>query len=286
MVETVISKAGDFFASVFHTVPPGLIICGLFAFIEGRKYIGDFRHEFVGTLIMICCTFSAGKWVGSNSTPIAWLSHAIGVVTADKVAGGPHVNPAVTMSMFCLGKCGYTEGLVRIAAQIGGGLVAFPLYHNISEFLKLTPFGGPEFDVPSDKDHATEAFLSEFTATICLMFAIYILNWELNFGTYHYWIKQTLTAVAIRALIELFPTAGPAMNPMLATTWAVFGVGDTFEFPGGFQHYFVYWIAPFLGAIVASVLYVVYAGGTVFGKSLPVGPFKKPKATISKKKKN
>lgn len=69
--------------------------------------------------------------------------------------------------------------------------------------------------MPDDADHAIEAFLSEFCATFILMFVIYILNWELNFGQYHYIIKQTLTAVAIRALIECFPTAGPAMNPML-----------------------------------------------------------------------
>jgi hypothetical protein len=31
-------------------------------------------------------------------------------------------------------------------------------------------------------------------------------------------------AISIGALIKFFPTTGPAMNPMLATTWATFGV--------------------------------------------------------------
>jgi hypothetical protein len=92
-------------------------------------------------------------------------------------------------------------------------LIAFPLFHAIAEALKLEPFGGPEFNL-HDNDEAIEAFLSEFVATALLMWAIFILNWELNFGSYHYIIKQTLTAVAIRALIEFFPTAGPAMNPV------------------------------------------------------------------------
>ena len=43
----------------------------------------------------------------------------------------------------------------------------------------------------------------------------------MNFGKFHYWIKQFLTAVAIRALIEAFPTAGPAMNPMVSTLYTV-----------------------------------------------------------------
>lgn len=59
------------------------------------------------------------------------------------------------------------------------------------------------------------AGFSEFVAMVLLMILIYTVNWELNFGKYHYWIKQTLTAIGIRYLIETFPTAGPAINPML-----------------------------------------------------------------------
>lgn len=231
---------------------------------------------------MVGFTFSAGKWVGQNSLPVAWTSHALGVIAADFIGGGPHVNPAVTVAMWSLGKCTYTEGYVRIAGQLAGGLVAFPLYHTASNALKLTAFGGPEFHM-EDHHQAAEAFMSEFMATVLLLLAIYFLNFELNFGKYHYIIKQSLTAVAIRALIEFFPTAGPAMNPMLATAWHVFGVGRTFEYPDGFEHYFVYWMAPFLGALLGTVLYVMYAGGTIFGRRLPVGPFK---STTGKLKKN
>ena len=86
--------------------------------------------------------------------------------------GGQHVNPAVTVSMWALDKCSYTEGFVRIAGQMGGGLVAFPLFHYISEVANLTPFGGPEF---SEDTHA-EAFISEFISSFLLMWAIYIVS--------------------------------------------------------------------------------------------------------------
>ena len=100
----------------------------------------------------------------------------------------------------------------------------------------------------------------------------------MHFGENHYIIKQSLTAFAIRALIEIFPTAGPAMNPMLATAWDVFGVGKSGEFPSGHEHYFVYWVGPCLAALLASVTYVIYAGGTFLGNSVPIGPLKGKKA--------
>ena len=86
--------------------------------------------------------------------------------------GGQHVNPAVTVSMWALNKCSYTEGFVRIAGQMGGGLVAFPLFHHVSEHVGLTPFGGPEFSEGNEID----AFLSELVASFVLMWVIYIVS--------------------------------------------------------------------------------------------------------------
>eukprot|EP00560_Eucampia_antarctica_P010008 CAMPEP_0197828818 /NCGR_PEP_ID=MMETSP1437-20131217/5345_1 /TAXON_ID=49252 ORGANISM="Eucampia antarctica, Strain CCMP1452" /NCGR_SAMPLE_ID=MMETSP1437 /ASSEMBLY_ACC=CAM_ASM_001096 /LENGTH=185 /DNA_ID=CAMNT_0043430213 /DNA_START=1 /DNA_END=558 /DNA_ORIENTATION=- len=180
---------------------------------------------------------------------------------------------------------------------MGGGLLAFPLYRFVSDKLEWNSLGGPEFSI----ENVNEAFLSEFFATILLCFTIYALNWQMNFGKYHYWVKQALTAFAIRFLIEVFPTAGPAMNPMLGTAWAIYASGfsegdnddlimkwsSTGTFPKDIEHYFVYWVAPIIGAVMASYMYVLYAGGTFFGTSLPVGPYKgveSASATSSKEK--
>ena len=73
---------------------------------------------------------------------------------ADFLGGGPHVNPAVTVSMFTLGKCTYTDAFVRISALLGGGLVAFPIFHAVANAMEWEPFGGPEFNMDKD-DYAT-----------------------------------------------------------------------------------------------------------------------------------
>jgi len=257
--------------SLASYIPPGLIVTLPFAFIgDSSKSRVLYLNEFIGTLLMIGFTFSCGKWIGADSIPLNWVSHAIGVIAADKIGGGQHVNPSVSVTMWSLGKCTYEEMLVHIAGAMGGGLVAFPLFKTLSDGMEWTELGGPTYNVEGDEDGSSSA-ASEFFATFLLLIAIFVLNWELNFGKYHYWIKQSLTALAIRFLIQVFPTAGPAMNPMLGTTWLVFASGAYAE---DVKHYFVYWIASIIGGLLAGFCYVAYAGGTFFGEKLAIGPMK------------
>ena len=77
----------------------------------------------------------------------------------------------------------------------------------------------------------------------------------------------------------------------LATAWAVFG-GSSGAFPDDNEHYFVYWVAPFLAALLASVTWCIYSGEYFFGKRVPLGPIKSTtvvpgtKPPSKKKKKN
>jgi len=269
--------------SISEIIPPGLLLTLLVVPISNYKYVQTYIDEFIGTMLMIGFTFSPGKWIFAESLYLAWAVHSLGVIAADKIGGGQHVNPAMSVAMWSLGKCDYTEMYVRIAGAMGGGLVAFPFFKAMTDFLGWTALGGPEFNPDGDEDGSASA-LSEFTATLLLGFLVYIVNWELNFGKHHYWIKQTLTAFGIRALIEFFPTAGPAMNPMLGTTWAVFASGG---FPEDVRHYLVYWVASIMGALASAFLYAVYDGCDFLGRKLPFGPINGPKKVEpTKKKKN
>ena len=280
MIPVFFSLLSSLFQQVYDVTPPGLVICLACGYIGSGRYFSAYRHEFIGTLLMIGFTFSPGKWIGQDALMVAWIAHVCGCVASDWIGGGPHVNPAVTVSMYALGKCSYTEGFVRIMGSMAGGLVAFPLYSVFADKMGLTQLEGPEFNAKDD-EAGVAAGLSEFWAVTLLMIMIYVLNWELNFGKYHYWIKQTLTALGIRYLIETFPLAGPAINPMLGTTWYIFANG---QFPDQIGHYFTYWVCPFAAAVFASCLYAVYAGETVFGQKLPFGPVKGNAAAPSSKK--
>ena len=270
-------------ASVSKYTPPGVVLGFFSAFLAGSKYYGAWVQEFIGTFLMIGLTFSPGKWVGQSSKAVAWSAHAVGVVMADYIGGGPHVNPAVSVSMFSLGKCDYTEMYVRICGSMTAGLLSFPLFLFLTTTVGLEDLGGPAYEAPGNED-GSEGFYNEFLATFLLLVAIYVLNFEVHFGKYHYWIKQPLTALVIRYLIEVFPTTGPSLNPMLGTAWAVFD-SEQVGFPESSVHYLVYWLGPILGGLFASCLYSIYTGGLFFGKKLPFGPIKNdPPASKSSKK--
>lgn len=172
MVAAHVSNLNSLFNDLIDLLPPGIILSLAAGRIEKGKYWNVYVKEFIGTMMMIAFTFSAGKWVGTQSWEFAWAWHVVGVIAADYFGGGQQVNPAVTVSMWALAKIDYTEAFVRIAGQMGGGMISFPLFHIIADTLKMEPFGGPQFN----KGNNAEAAISEFLAMFLLMWAIYIVS--------------------------------------------------------------------------------------------------------------
>lgn len=172
MLTDLVVTLKNIFNDFLSYIPPGFFLSVAAGCVGQRQHWDVYTKEFIGSVLMIGFTFSAGKWIGQNSIEIAWTFHAIGVIAADYFGGGQQVNPAVTLSMWALGKCDYTEAFVRVAGQMGGGLISFPLFHALAETLKWEPLGGPEFNMSADAD----AFLSEYFSTFLLMWAIYIVS--------------------------------------------------------------------------------------------------------------
>jgi hypothetical protein len=75
------------FENLINFFPPGVFMSVAAGCVEHQKYWSAYLREFIGTLLMICFTFSAGKWVGQESLAVAWAFHAIGVIAADYFGG-------------------------------------------------------------------------------------------------------------------------------------------------------------------------------------------------------
>ena len=276
VMKTVVQLLSFYLHDLAGNMPPGLPVCVAAAFVGGGKYFAIFRKEIESTFVMMLLTFQMGNWYlrGPENELAARCLLGLAIVVVDYLNTGGHTNAVVTVGMMCLNKCSYTEGYVRIAGQIAGGLIAFPFFHAVADTLNLHQFGGPVFTVNESDSHATKAFLCEFLSTFWLMLVIYFFSWGVNFGYYHRLIKQSFTAVCILIIISIFRTTGPGMNPTLATSWYVFGVGTTYEYPKEFSHYFVFWIAPMFAALVSSFLYAIYDEGIFCGDTIIERPLK------------
>merc|ERR550532_1795556 len=106
--------------------------------------------------------------------------------------------------MVALGRLPYPSFLCRVAAELAGGLVAFPLCRWIAGRLQLPPLGGPSFDYVAEP--LGEPAGHEALATFVLCLGIFLLNWELPVRKL-YIAKQGLTAVLIRFNLETFKRA-------------------------------------------------------------------------------
>ncbi|KAH8048560.1 MIP aquaporin-like protein [Aureococcus anophagefferens] len=99
------------------------------------------------------------------------------------------------------------------------------------------------------RDRAADWVLHEFGATLLLCLGVFAICLESPFKDI-YPLKITCVAALIRFLIVYLGAAGPAINPMLATTWALYATGS---FPTFYQHYLVYWAAPLAAAVTAGL---------------------------------
>jgi hypothetical protein len=90
MVKSHVATLSGIFNDIISFFPPGIIMSVAAGCVEHRKYWDKYVKEFVGTVLMIGFTFSAGKWFGKESWMAAWVFHAIGVVAADKIGKEDH----------------------------------------------------------------------------------------------------------------------------------------------------------------------------------------------------
>jgi len=149
----------------------------------------------------------------------------------------------------------------------------------------MPALGGPEFD-PAGAVPASTAALHEFLAMFLLCTLVYAVNWVFSVKD-KYFVKQSLTAFGVRAIIETLGAAGPAINPGLATTWAFYKaslptivgtgkkateVAGQYAFPANAEFYYVYWLASTAGALASALAYAAYSGGTFFGYRIGAAP--------------
>ncbi len=219
------------------TTPPSL---GQKALVEG---VGAFILTFIGAGSIIATQ-------GSQLIVIA-LAHgialAIAVSAAMNISGG-HINPAVTIGMLVTKRISLPHSIVYIISQLIGATIGGALLYGTlpTDLGKQVIWGIPQL---VSTTQAQGIFL-EAVMTFILLFAV--------FGTAVDSRAPKIGGFGIGLAIAIDimmggPFTGAAMNPSRAIgpLIAAFATGTV---PTNYPWY-VWWIGPILGAVVASLIY-------------------------------
>ncbi|XP_052175902.1 aquaporin SIP1-2-like [Diospyros lotus] len=166
------------------------------------------------------------------------------------ILGGASFNPSGTTAFYAagLGSGSLITTAMRFPAQAAGAVGGALSISQVMPKQYKHMIGGPSLKVDLHTGAMAEGFL-----TFALTFAILLIVLR---GPRSLALKTWLMAVATVALVVTgAPYTGPSMNPANAFGWAyVKKRHDKWD------HFYVYWICPFIGATLAGWIFrVVYA---------------------------
>jgi aquaporin Z len=199
-----------------------------------NKYV----MELVGTFFLV---FTIGcTVVGNGAGPLAPL--AIGsvlmvMVFAGGHLSGAHYNPAITLGVWLRGKCQAKDVAPYMIFQIVGSLLAALAVKYLKAGAAVTPMSLATMP----------AFLAEFLFTFALVFVV--LNTATakgNAGNSFYGLAIGFTVLA--GAFSVGNISGGAFNPAVAVGISVMGLA-------AWSNIWIYWVAEFLGGLVAALLF-------------------------------
>ncbi|MDE1865936.1 MAG: aquaporin [Candidatus Micrarchaeota archaeon] len=207
--------------------------------------------EFIGTLIFVFV--GAGSVVAVNSLSptypgllIIALANGIGLALAVTFAmniSGGHMNPAVTIGMLVTRKIKALDSLAYIIAQLlgatAGALLLVALMPGASG--AAVHYGTPALapSVGLAQGIALEAVMTAFL--VFMVFGTAVDSRAPRVGGFGIGLMVALDVIVGGSL------TGAAMNPARAMGPAIASMS--------FANWYVYWIGPIIGAVVAALVY-------------------------------
>ncbi|MBE9210991.1 aquaporin [Nostoc sp. LEGE 06077] len=202
--------------------------------------------EAIGTFILVFAGTGAVmvNSISQNALTHLGISFVFGAVVAALIyalghLSGAHFNPAVTLAFWTSGFLPKRRVLPYILAQLGGAIAASALL-----VISLGKVGNLGATLPLNGNWL-QSLVLEFVLTFILMLMIFGSGLDRRAHIGFAGLAIGLT-VGVEAAF-MGPITGASMNP--ARSFAPAFVG------GIWQHHWVYWIAPILGAQLAVVVY-------------------------------
>ena len=160
---------------------------------------------------------------------------------------GAHFNPAVTLTYFRLGRIGKADAIGYIFSQFAGGLLG--VYLGASILGEAFTGSDVHYAVTAPGAGFGGAFLAEFVISFLMMMIILTVSNQKKIAGFTGVIAGILIAIFITAEA---PLSGMSMNPARSVASAI---------PAHFfQGWWIYFVAPILGMLVASEVYLRSSG--------------------------
>ncbi|RAJ08836.1 aquaporin Z [Chitinophaga skermanii] len=223
-----------------------------------QKFMAELLGTFVLVLIGCGSAVLAGTHVGFLGIAFAFgisvltMCYSIGHIT------GCHINPAISISMWAMGKLSAKDTLVYIIGQIIGGILAAALLYSIAQ-------GRPEYSLAAnglgqngveggspDKFSLTSGLIFEVVFTCIFLFVIHLSTSKNNgnVGFAGLAIGLALTMIHIVGI----PVTGVSVNPARSIGPALFVGGDAIS------HLWVFIVGPIVGGLIGGILWKVVDG--------------------------
>jgi aquaporin Z len=206
--------------------------------------------EFVATFAFVFIGAGSVVMAGPSGSGLVGVALAHGLALAIMVSATMHisggaVNPAVTIGLWVAGKLSSMKAVVYVVAEVAGGMAGALLLRGLvpGEYWKPANLGAPALTpgVGTGKGVLIEAVLTFF-----LVFVVFATAVDKRGAA------DRISGLAI-GLVLTFDIlvggqlTGAAMNPARA-----FGPEVAL---GNFSDWWVYWVGPIAGGVIAAVLY-------------------------------
>ena len=224
-----------------------------------------FTAELIGTFVLVlggCGTaIFAGGAIGFAGVALAFGLTVVAMAYGIGNISGAHLNPAVSVGVFCAGRMNAKDLGVYIAAQIIGGILAAALlafivcqYGGTRGTFAANGFGEEFFgNTPNYLDLSVAgAFAAELVLTFIFLIVILgVTDPRSTKGFAGLAIGLTLTLIHLISI----PLTNTSVNPARSISQAIFS-DNTLALP----QLWLFIVAPIVGAALAAFVYNSIAG--------------------------
>jgi len=214
-----------------------------------------FVAEFIGTFTLVFIGAAAGLYqVGIVGVALAYGLTVMALIYVFGHISGTHINPAVTLGLAVQGTIKWIEAIVYWVAQLAGAVLAALLLKTFIDLLDPNAFAGMITNGLLTAQHTYYALALEALLTFFLVNAV--LHTSVD-GKAVQFAGLAIGATYMIAVFAGAPLTGASLNPARSLGPAVFTSVITPGTPDFLNptFYLVYFVGPFIGAVLAVLVY-------------------------------